>query len=423
MKPWAPLALGAIVLCVGLSLSGCARGGDEAPVGPEQVLDVMVRFAGPVNDASYYFIALDADGDFGADGPLPVAAGPRWGNGWGTGSMTHFIEYHQGRYELYRADLRPELLQPGGGVLAVQGVPDTTDAGEHAITVDSLEPGQATVTGDGAVAAVSNASFQAAGTLALQTDSAGQTVAGSVSFTPAAAGGRGLTSDEQAALDALNAGGVALAPGSLSALGMTLTLAGGADLAGTQQIEVAQTVGQVTDQFTPAGVGQARTSQTTLPANNNAALPGGPIPGLTIRTGDLVVGQTARIALEPAVTATSLGVPYDSTLPEGGTALYVTLDLQQIGANLSDLSVNFIATTELIFDPTVVNADENVYDGLSRLGNDYFTITTNQYQTITNDDAFVREEASDPTLAGPGSEADKRAVDIVDWRLTLRRLR
>jgi len=182
-------------------------------------------------------------------------------------------------------------------------------------------------------------------------------------------------------------------------------------------------VAQVTDRFIPAGGGAAQTSQTTLPANNDAAVPDGPIPGMTIRTNDLIVGQTARIELAPALTSTPLGVPYDSMLPEGDTALYVTVDLSRLGADLTDLSMNFIGTTQLIFDPTVVNADENVYDGLGRFGNDYFTIPTNEYQTITNDDAFIIEQADDVTLTGPATEDEKRSVDIVDWRVILRRLR
>jgi len=110
MRRAASFTLAGLLVTLALGLFGCARGGEEQPVVPEVILDIMVRFAAPVNDAFYYFIALDADGDFGADGPLPVAAGPRWGNGWGTGSMTHFVEYHQGRYELFRADLTPVLL-------------------------------------------------------------------------------------------------------------------------------------------------------------------------------------------------------------------------------------------------------------------------------------------------------------------------
>ncbi len=210
MKRAASLTLAVLLASLALTLTGCARGGEGPSIVPEVILDIMVRFAAPVNDAFYYFIALDADGDFGADGPLPVAAGPRWGNGWGTGSMTHFVEYHQGRYELFRADLTPVLLEAGGGVVAARGLPHTTDAGIHEITIDSLDFGEATLTGAGAVASAANNSFQAAGTIQLETNSAGETIADSVSFAPAAHGGRALTANEQAALDALNAGGVRL---------------------------------------------------------------------------------------------------------------------------------------------------------------------------------------------------------------------
>ncbi len=169
-----------------LLLGGCARGGDEQPVVPEVVLEVMIRFARVVEDASYYYAAFDTDGDFGADGPLPVAAGPRWGNGWGTGSLTHFVEYHQGRYELFRTNLTPELTQAGGGVTAVAGVPDGTDAGVHSVTIDALDLGAATVDGAGMVGSAVNYSLQAAGTLTLATDAAGDTVA---------RGGRGARAD------------------------------------------------------------------------------------------------------------------------------------------------------------------------------------------------------------------------------------
>ena len=78
-----------------LPLTGCARGGPEGggPTVPQWIVRFIVDFAGPIDDTSYYYIAIDADGDFGVDGPLPVAAGPFWGNGWGTGSITHFMEW------------------------------------------------------------------------------------------------------------------------------------------------------------------------------------------------------------------------------------------------------------------------------------------------------------------------------------------
>jgi len=115
--------------------------------------------------------------------------------------------------------------------------------------------------------------------------------------------------------------------------------------------------------------------------------------------------------------------PLDVIDRYGADALRFTLDLEQLGPGLANLSINFISTTELIFDPTVVNADQNVYDGLGAFGNDYFTIQTNQFQTIRNADSFVVEGAGDPTLVGPATEEERQSVDIVDWEVTLRRLR
>jgi len=419
-----PVVIAAVAaLLVAGAVGGCARGGEEAPVVPEVVIDFLVTFGGPVRDAFYYYIALDADNDFGEDGPLAVAAGPNWGNGWGTGSFTHYIEYHQGRYELFRAQLEPELVSGGGGIIGVAGTPDSTDAGVHGITIDALNLGGATVSGAGAIASVANDGLQAAGTLALEANGAGETVAGSVTWTPAADGGRALSAAEQAQVDALNAGGVALAADSLDALGLTLTLAAGPDLSGAQSIEVAPTTADVTDRFTPEGIGAVRTAQAELPANNNAALAAGPIPGMTIRTRDLAVGGTARIRLLADAVGQSLGFPYESTLPQGGRSLRVTLDLAQLGLAVDDISINFISTTELIFDPTVVNPDQNTYDGLGRLGNDYFPVVTDQFQTVRNGDFLGREEADDETLEGPWSDEDQASVDIVDWSVSVRRLR
>lgn len=423
-RPALVAALLAVAVMMGAALlPGCARGGEEEPVVPRTVIEFLVTFAAPVQDAFYYYIAIDADNDFGADGPLPVAAGPNWGNGWGTGSLTHYVEYHLGRYELFRATLQPELVRAGGGITAVSGTPDSTDAGLHAITIDALNLGAATLTGDGAIATVINEGFQAAGTLALSTTAAGEVVAGSVTWTPAADGGRALTAGEQAAIDALNAGGVAPAADSLSALGLTLTIAAGPDLSGAQTIEVAPTTANVTDRFTPDPRGSTVTEQSTLPANNAGALAGGPIPGMTIVTGDLIVGETAEVRLEPNPIGQSLGFPYDSRLPQGGPTLNVTVDLSRLGENVSNISVNFIATTELIFDPTVVNPAENTYDALGRQGNDFVILVTTEDRTIENGDTFDAEEANDPTLQGPASEQDRAAVDIVDWSIRVRRLR
>ncbi len=424
-RPIGPTALllAAAVIASAAAISGCARGGEGQQVVPEVVLEITVTFAGPIEDAFYYFFALDIDGDFGADGPVPVVAGPDWGNGWGTGSITHYVEYHQGRYELFAVTLSPDLVTPGGGILDVSGVPDTTDAGVHAITIGQLSLGAVTVTGEGAVASVANNGLQAAGTLRLQTNAAGEVVAGSVTWTPAADGGRALTATEQAAIDALNTGGVQLAQDSLAELGLSLTLSAGPDLSGTQEIVVAQTTAVVTDVFTPEGVGQSRSSQAILPANNDAELAAGPIPGMTIVTGDLVPGETARIRLLPNAVGDSLGFPFESVLPQGGRTLRATLDVSRLGDEVEDISINFIATNELIFDPTVVSPEENTYDALGRLGNDFFTIVTDEFRTVTDGDGLVDEETGDPTLDGPEPQQVRDAVDIVDWSVTVRRLR
>jgi hypothetical protein len=206
-------------------------------------------------------------------------------------------------------------------------------------------------------------------------------------------------------------------------LGLTLTIAAGPDLSGTHTIEVAQTTADVTDRFEPEGLGPTVTEQSTLPANNDAALSGGPIPGMTITTGDLVVGESARVLLQPSAIGASLGFPYDSTLPQGGSTLRATVDLSRLGADIDDISVNFIATTELIFDPTVVNPAENTYDALGRQGNDFITLVTDEQQTIEDGDLIGEEQADDPTLEGPASEQDRASVDIVDWRVRVRQLR
>lgn len=415
--------LAATALLCSFLLPGCARGGEGEQIVPATVLEFTVTFAGPVQDAFYYYIALDVDSDFGADGPLPVAAGPDWGNGWGTGSITHFIEYHQGRYELFKAVLEPHLQRAGGGITGISGTPNLTDAGVHTITIDALNLGEATVTGSGAIAAVTNDGLQAAGTLVLSTNTAGEVVADSVAWTPAVNGGRALTAAEQAQLEALNAGGLVLTGSSLDALGLTLTISAGPDLSGTQSITVAQTTANVTDRFQPEGPGAVATEQSTLPANNDGELTAGPIPGATIVTGDLVLSESAAIRLVPSTIANSLGFPYDSTLPQGGSTLRVTVDLGRLGENVENVSINFIATTELIFDPTVVNPRENTYDALGRQGNDFITLITNEEQTVENGDLLGEEEAGDPTLEGPASERDRASVDIIDWRVSVRRLR
>lgn len=414
----ASLLVGSVVL------GGCAWGGEDLdPLVPAVVIDFELTYAAPVQDRFYYYIAIDAGGDEGVTGPVPVAAGPDWGNAWGTGSLTHYVEYHGGRYELFRATFEPELVTAGGGITGVAGVPDSTAAGEHTIRIDALDFGEATVSGAGAIETVSNEGLQAAGALTISTDAAGEVIADSITWTPAAEGGRELTAAEQAAIDALNAGGIPLAEDSLDPLGLVLTLSAGPDLSGEQTIEVAQTRALVTDRFVPQEVGDTVITQTTLPANNRAVLEDGPIPGMTIVTEDLIVGESAVIRLLPSAVGESLGFPYEAILPDGGRSLRVTLDLAQLGEDIDNLSINFISTTELIFSDTVVHPDENTFDALGPDGNAYITIFMDEFTTYRNGDFLPEEEAGDRTLRGRATEEEQAAVDLVDWRVTVRRLR
>ncbi len=421
-----PVVVGLVGLggALAMLLPGCARGGeDQAPVVPEKVLEFVIRFAGEVMDNFFYYVAIDADGDDGLDGPLPVAAGPRWENGWGTGSFTHYVEYNQGRYELYKAQLVAKLTTAAGGINSVTDVPDATDAGTHKLTIAQIDLAAVTVTGVGMITAATNTGFQSAGELAIETDAAGLTVAGAVSYTAAADGGRALTAPEQAQIDALNAGGVALTSDSLQALGLELTL--GAAAAGTQTLTIGQTTAQVQNRFEATSVPSYTTTTTaTLNANSDTATADPPIPGVTITCGDFVLNATATIDLERAATAELIGPPYEYQNPAGGNALRFTIDVSKLGDNLNNLSINIITTTELIFDPNITLPNENVYDGLGYLGNDYFTISLNEYRTIKNSDGlFVQEGAGENTLEGPANQDEKNAVDIIDWEITLRRLR
>jgi hypothetical protein len=84
-----------------LAAQGCARVPDE--VTGDQVrrrLTVSFSVAGQVNPQYFYFIAIDADGN-PSSGPVPVVTAP-FGNGWVTGSVTHYVEFHLGVFGVFR---------------------------------------------------------------------------------------------------------------------------------------------------------------------------------------------------------------------------------------------------------------------------------------------------------------------------------
>jgi len=422
MSRWALWAAGLAAAIAVVTAAGCARGGEEAgPVVPQAVLDLWVRFAGPVDESAYYFVALDRDGDFGEDFPVPIAAGPFWANGWGTGSISHFMEYHLDSYQTYQANLIPVLREAEGGVAAVGGVPQGNDAGQYTLTIGPVLPGSVIVSGAGMVQAATNVSGQNAGALALETDAEGKPVPGSVSFTPAADGGRMPNGAEQAQINALNAGAVTLSTDSLSAFGLQMTL--GLPTAATQTLQIGPAEANVQTQFVPAFSGASRTWQATLRANSSTPSATPPIPGTTITTTTLVTGAEPTIDVEVSQTPLLIGPPFSFVPPVGATVLQAQIDLADLGPNLDNISLNIITTTELIFDPTIADPDRHCYDGLGPLGNDAITLPAGEFRTYSNATTFIREDPDDVTLQGPVTEQQRDAVDIVDWRVSVTRLR
>jgi hypothetical protein len=386
-------------------------------------MDVSATFNGPVEDNLYYFFAFNSNGDDGLTGPLPVAAGPYWGNGWGTGTISYYVQYTAGDYTVWKVNLVPTLTTSGDGITAVSGSPTSAEAGSHTLTVTNVALGTPTVSGAGMIQSVTNDSDQNAGTLSIQTSAAGQTVAGGVTFTPAANGGHALTGAALAAINALNAGGVALTTSSLNDLGLTLDLS--AAVAGTQTVVIPPAVGTVSDVFNSSSRGTQPAVTRTLTANSSTPTATPPIPGVTITTSDLnTSGPAAVITLTVGGSDTLLGRPYDRTLPAGGNQLRFTLDMATFGG-ASNLSFNIITTTRLITDPTITDPRQHCYDGMGLYGNNYITFVTNNYTTYRNSSALYPVVPNAPTLLAPlsgATDAQRNAIDIIDWTVTLRRL-
>jgi hypothetical protein len=403
-----------------VALGGCARGTAEG-TNPTSLMDVIVTYVGSINENFFYYIPIDADNEL-ADGPIPVAAGPYWGNGWGTGSMTHYVQYHSGFYRLYRVLLTPELRIAGGGITAVDplSAPVVTKTGIATVTVGALLPGAATVAGAGMVTALTNVSDQNAGSLTVATNASGNIVAGSIVFTPnPSGGGHSLTGSEQSQVNALN--GQPLTASSFSFLGLTLTL--GPAAAGTQTITVAAATANASAHFVGDSPPQITTDTVgTLTANSAGSATNTLLPGVLIATADLVPGGQASIALIIAREGALIrNAPYDFTPPRGGNSLRFSLDLGALAPRSDFLSINFISVTKLIFDPATPR-EYHVYDAQGPLGNDYVTIHVNQFATYKNGDGLVTEGANDATLQGRATETEKGQVDLIDWTVIVRRL-
>jgi len=92
-------------------ISGCARS-PEGGVSTGRRLIITMTVAGVIDPNYHYYVAFDTTGTT-TPGPLPVV-GPPWGNGWGTGNITHYVVFDalqpQGGYGVYRIPSGTDLL-------------------------------------------------------------------------------------------------------------------------------------------------------------------------------------------------------------------------------------------------------------------------------------------------------------------------
>lgn len=104
------LILTVVILTV--LITGCARSPEDGVVLTGTRLIITMTVAGEINSNYHYYVAFDTTGAT-TPGPLPVVA-PPWGNGWGTGNITHYVVYDalqpQGGYGVYRIPSGTDLL-------------------------------------------------------------------------------------------------------------------------------------------------------------------------------------------------------------------------------------------------------------------------------------------------------------------------
>lgn len=128
-----------------LALGGCAKfpaalDGD----GARRLLDLRMTVRGAIDENAYYLFVIDTDGR-DTDGPEIIAPRTEFlGNGRATGSYTHYVEYHLGRFELFRD--QPEVEGQVNPPREALGPPFSSDATSSAgsllvtIDLDQLKP-------------------------------------------------------------------------------------------------------------------------------------------------------------------------------------------------------------------------------------------------------------------------------------------
>ncbi|GAB4453724.1 MAG: hypothetical protein OHK0029_07040 [Armatimonadaceae bacterium] len=124
--------------CLLTGIAGCARvpGGGDTEGG--KLLEVTVRFRGPVDinripRGNYYFVLINRTDNQGDAGPVPVVSLP-WGNGFAAPSQPDsqgfvgFVRFdrEQGAtgYGVYSTEVNGVLLNPVEGIFTNLGAPD-----------------------------------------------------------------------------------------------------------------------------------------------------------------------------------------------------------------------------------------------------------------------------------------------------------
>lgn len=185
----------------------------------------------------------------------------------------------------------------GGGITQAYGSPTNNQSGTYRFTVTGpLTYGALTTTTTGAVTATVAAAhtMQAGGTFSMELDAAGNTVANTVRYIPAANGGTPPTTEQLAQLAALNVGGVAP---DLTTFGLAVTPGAGA---GTLSVTVQPAAAQVQCEFTPVDGTQTIVTMDTIQAYSvndlTAALPGGKMITGELRVGgQSILTSTSRV--------------------------------------------------------------------------------------------------------------------------------
>jgi hypothetical protein len=92
-----------------LVLSGCANTPAGVSRVPPRQLVLQLTVAGRIQPNLQYYFAMDFEPDQNR-GPLPVV-GPPWGNGWGTGAITHYVVLRGNQAQVFRIVPNSNLLQ------------------------------------------------------------------------------------------------------------------------------------------------------------------------------------------------------------------------------------------------------------------------------------------------------------------------